>query len=64
MNWPSKYQINLDEEQGWGYSCLTQIDDKTIGILYEGSTAQMVFQKIQIKELIKNNPISKAPDKK
>lgn len=52
ITWPSKYQINLDEEQGWGYSCLTQIDKETIGILYEGSTAQMVFQQIRLKDLI------------
>lgn len=52
MSWPEEYQINLDEEQGWGYSCLTQIDDKTIGILYEGSTAQMVFQRIRLDDLL------------
>lgn len=52
ITWPSEYQINLDEEQGWGYSCLTQIDKETIGILYEGSTAQMVFQQIQLKDLL------------
>lgn len=52
ITWPSGYQINLDEEQGWGYSCLTQIDKETIGILYEGSTAQMVFQQIQLKDLL------------
>lgn len=52
ITWPSEYQINLDEEQGWGYSCLTQIDKETIGILYEGSTAQMVFQQIRLKDLL------------
>lgn len=51
--WPVEYQINLDEEQGWGYSCLTQVDSETIGILYEGSTAQMVFQKIRLIDLIR-----------
>lgn len=51
--WPEKYQINLDEEQGWGYSCLTMIDKETIGILYEGSTAQMVFQRIKLSDLLK-----------
>ncbi|MEG1562622.1 MAG: sialidase family protein [Bacteroides sp.] len=54
--WPKSYQINLDEEQGWGYSCLTLIDNETIGILYEGSTAQMVFQRIKLQELIKKHP--------
>lgn len=50
--WQISQMINLDEEQGWGYSCLTLIDKETIGILYEGSTAQMVFQKIRISDLI------------
>ena len=53
VTWQVKNQINLDEEQGWGYSCLTLIDDETIGILYEGSTAQMVFQRIKLNDLIK-----------
>lgn len=53
LSWKPEYRINLDEEQGWGYSCLTLVDEETIGILYEGSTAQMVFQTIQLKELIK-----------
>lgn len=51
--WQENHQINLDEEQGWGYSCLTLIDKETIGILYEGSTAQMVFQRIKLSDLIK-----------
>lgn len=51
-SWRDEYQLILDEEQGWGYSCLTRIDDETIGILYEGSTAQMVFQRIKLNDLI------------
>jgi exo-alpha-sialidase len=35
-----------------GYSCLTIIDDKYIGILYEGD-GDLYFQKIPIKEFIK-----------
>lgn len=53
ITWQVKNQINLDEEQGWGYSCLTLVDDHTIGILYEGSTAQMVFQRIKLNDLIR-----------
>jgi len=50
--WPEKYWIELDEGGGAGYSCLTTIDDNTIGILYEGSQAQMTFQKIDVSEFI------------
>ena len=50
--WPEKYWIELDEGRGSGYSCITSIDNDYIGILYEGSQAQMTFQKIRIDELI------------
>ena len=51
-SWNEKYQIMLDEDEGWGYSCLTLIDKETIGILYESSVAHMTFQAIKIKDLI------------
>lgn len=53
LTWPEKYWIELDVEEGFGYSCLTSLDEKTIGILYEGSQAQMTFQKISLKEILK-----------
>lgn len=55
MTWPENYQIMLDEESGWGYTCLTLVDRETIGILYESSVAQMTFQTVKIKELIPMN---------
>lgn len=51
-SWDGKYQIMLDEDEGWGYSCLTLIDKETIGILYESSVAHMTFQAIRIRELL------------
>ena len=53
--WPEKYWMELDEGRGAGYSCLTSIDENTIGILYEGSQAQMTFQSISIERLLKGN---------
>ncbi len=50
--WPEKYWMELDEGRGAGYSCMTTVDDNTIGILYEGSQAQMTFQKIDVSELL------------
>ncbi|HSH18925.1 MAG TPA: sialidase family protein, partial [Draconibacterium sp.] len=50
--WPSEYNLLIDELRGNGYSCLTKIDDNRIGILYEGSQANLVFQIITIEELI------------
>ncbi len=50
MNWP--FSVMLDEEHGWGYSCIAQVDEETVGILYESSAAQIVFQKIKLRDLI------------
>ncbi len=52
LTWPKKYHLLLDEEEGWGYSCLTLIDNEHIGIVYEGSRAHLVFQKIKITDII------------
>ena len=40
-----------DEGKGRGYSSLVMVDDETVGILYESSRANLVFQKIHLKEL-------------
>lgn len=42
----------LDDGSSWGYSCLTMIDPATVGILYEGSQAQMTFQAIPLIEIL------------
>lgn len=49
--WPESNQILLDQEKGWGYTCLTRVDEDHIGILYESSQANMTFQKIALSEL-------------
>ena len=51
--WSDDNQVLLDEEYGWGYSCLTLVDSETIGILYEASTAHMTFQTVKIRDLVK-----------
>ncbi len=55
--WPCK--LLLDEGKGRGYSCITSIDEKTIGILYEGSQADMVFQKVLIEDILKSSKSDK-----
>ena len=45
--------VLLDEGEGWGYSCLTMVDDETVGILYESSQAHMTFQTVSLGELAK-----------
>jgi sialidase-1 len=50
--WPPDKYILLDELNGAGYSCMTSIDNDTIGIIFEGSQAQLIFQKINLKQII------------
>ncbi len=53
LTWPKETQMLLDEDYGWGYSCLTMIDSETVGILYEGSRAHMTFQAVKLKDIIR-----------
>lgn len=53
VSWPKEYQLMIDEEGGWGYSCLTMIDKNTIGILYESSVSQITFQSIPLKDVVR-----------
>ncbi len=52
VTWPERWHLLLDEGIGAGYSCLTRIDEDTIGILYEGSQAHLVFQRIKLGEVL------------
>ena len=40
----------LLDEDGGAYSSLVMVDDQTLGILYESSRADLVFQTIQLGE--------------
>jgi sialidase-1 len=51
LTWPLKNQIKLNAEKGYGYSCLTMIDNENIGIVYEG-VKDLYFQKISLTELL------------
>jgi sialidase-1 len=51
-SWDLDKTLLLDEGNGRGYSCMTKIDDHTIGILYEGSQADMTFQSISIEDIL------------
>lgn len=46
------HSLLLDEEGGWGYSCMAMTDPETVGILYEGSQSQLVFQTVKIKDIL------------
>ncbi len=53
MTWPEGNWILLDEYRGRGYSCITSIDENAIGVLYESSQADMVFQRVLLSEILK-----------
>lgn len=53
LTWLEENQLMIDEGNGWGYTCLTMIDNETVGILYESSVAHMTFQSIKLKDIVK-----------
>jgi len=51
--WPKEYRLLLDEGRGNGYPSMTRIDERHVGIVYEGSQAHLVFEKLSLKELLR-----------
>ncbi len=51
VTWP--FSLLLDEEKGWGYSCLTMVDPETVGILYESSVAHITFQSVKLTDIVR-----------
>ena len=45
--WPKEDYLLLDSGKS-AYSCLTSVDEETIGILYEGSRARICFLKVRV----------------
>lgn len=52
-SWPHEFQLLIDQDGSWGYSCLSRVDNETIGIFYESSTAHMLYQRICLTDIIK-----------
>lgn len=50
--WPAAWQTEIYAPAGFGYSCMTMVDDNHVGIVYEG-IKELYFQKIPIKDIIK-----------
>ena len=50
--WPEEHHLLIDAGESAGYSSLTMIDKNTVGILYEGSRANMTFMRIPLAEII------------
>jgi sialidase-1 len=50
--WPGNWQTELFSPAGFGYSCLTMVDENTVGIVYEG-VRELYFQKVPLKDILK-----------
>jgi sialidase-1 len=53
LTWLEAYQTELNSAEGYGYSCLTMVDENTIGIVYEG-VKELYFQKVLVSDLLGN----------
>lgn len=49
--WLDAHKLLIDERDGFGYSCLTKIDDNTIGILYEG-VRDLYFVRVPVSDIL------------
>ena len=54
--WSEQHRLLLDEGRGAGYPSISRVDDQHVGIVYEGSGAHLVFEKISIEELLNGQP--------
>ncbi len=52
LTWPKGHHLLLDEGRGAGYPSLTRVDQRHVGIVYEGSQAHLVFEKLSLAELL------------
>ena len=50
--WPEKHHLLLDEGRGAGYPSISRVDEGHIGIVYEGSQANLTFEKVSFDELL------------
>jgi sialidase-1 len=51
LTWPKDYQVELNAQAGYGYSCLSMVDEHTIGIVYEG-VKELYFQKVRVSDIL------------
>ena len=54
--WPEERRILLDEGRGRGYPSLTRVAADRVGIVYEGSRADVVFQVVSVSDLMEAAP--------
>jgi len=50
--WPARMWTLYDQRKGFGYSCLTRVDDEHVGVLYEG-VRELYFLRLPIRDLVR-----------
>ena len=58
MTWPTSRHLLLDEGRSAGYPGLTMLDEETIGVFYEGSRANMTFQRIPLSDVLERDTVA------
>ena len=53
MTWLPENELCIDDGYCWGYSCLTMVDEETVGILYESSTCHILFESVPLREIVR-----------
>ena len=53
FTWPGELRLLLNGAAGYGYSCLTMVNDSTLGIVYEGMK-DLYYQKIRVRDVLNN----------
>ena len=60
-SWPVDHRLLLDEGEGRGYSCMTKIDDSTVGILPSKCFVKDLFLAGVLAFMLSNMPLFKTP---
>jgi sialidase-1 len=51
--WKETHQKLIDERTGYGYSAMTMVNEKTLGLLYEG-VRELYFVRIPLEEILES----------
>ncbi len=61
LTWPASHYRLLDDGRGAGYPSLTRIDEQHVGVVYEGSQSQLVFEKFELADLLRPASMAAIP---
>ncbi len=52
LTWPENNRLYYDQFNSMGYSCITSVDNESVGIFYEAHGSRLVFIRIPVKEIL------------